>query len=79
MEAIASYLLMLQKCIKEKYSKIKKNPLCLVNLSGDFSANNMKKTGLNGCVYDFSVNYRASDTSNIIDTHKYLMKKHVIK
>ena len=43
MEAIASYLLMLQKCIKEKYSKIKKNPLCLVNLSGDFSANNMKK------------------------------------
>ena len=27
----------------------------------------MKKTGLNGCVYDFSVDYRAFDTNNIID------------
>ena len=26
----------------------KKYPLCLGNISGDFSANNMKKTGLNG-------------------------------
>ena len=39
----------------------------------------MKKTGLNGCVYDFSVDYGAFDTSNIIDIHKYLMKKHDIK
>ena len=53
--------------------------MCLGNISGDFSANNMKKTGLNGCVYDFSVDYRAFDTSNIIDIHKYLMKKHDTK
>ena len=35
----------------------------------------MKKTGLNGYVYDFSVTYRVFDTSNIIDIHKYLIKK----
>ena len=30
-------------------------------------------------VYDFSVDYRAFDTSNIINIHKYLMKKQDIK
>ena len=40
-----------------------------------FSANKMKTTRLNGCVYNFS-DYRAFDTSNIIDINKYLMKKH---
>ena len=42
---------------KAKDSEIKKYPLCLGNISGDFSANNMKKIRLNGCVYDFSVDY----------------------
>ena len=32
----------------------KKYPLCSENIS-DFSANNMKQRGLNGCVYNFSV------------------------
>ena len=60
--------------------EIKIYSLCLGNLSGDFSASNMKKkTALNGCVYDFSVDYRALDTSDIINIHKYLMKKHNIK
>ena len=36
---------------------------------------NMKNTGLNGCAYDFSVYYRAFNTCNIINIHKYLMKK----
>ena len=53
--------------------------MCLRNISGDFSANTMKKkTGLNGFVYDFAVDYRAFDTSNIIDIYKYLIKKHDI-
>ena len=66
--------------VKAKDSEIKKYPLCLGNISGDFSANNMKKkTGLNGCVCHFSVDCRALDTSNIIDIHKYLMEKHDIK
>ena len=38
-----------------------------------------KKTGLNGYVYEFSVDYNIIDTSNIIDIRKYLMKKHDIK
>ena len=46
---------------KVKNSEIKKHPLCLGNILGDFSAQNMKKTGLTGCVYDFSVDYNASD------------------
>ena len=39
----------------------------------------MKKSGLNGLVYEFSVDYRTFDASNIIDIHKYLMKKQAIK
>ena len=34
-----------------------------------------KKTGLNGYVYEFSVDYNVIDTRNIINTHKYLTKK----
>ena len=30
-------------------------------------------------VYEFSVDYNTVDTSNIIDIHKYLMKKYDIK
>ena len=56
---------------KAKDSEMKKYCFCLRNFSGDFSANNMKKkTGLNGCVYDFSVNYRAFGTSNTLNIHK---------
>ena len=54
--------------------------MCLENISKDFTANNLKKkTGLNGYVYEFSVDYNIIDTSNIIDIHKYLTKKHDIK
>ena len=35
----------------------------------------MKKTGFNGYVYDFSVDYDATDINDIKDIHKYLMKK----
>ena len=35
--------------IQSKDAEIKKYPLCLGNISGDFSANNLKKkTGLDG-------------------------------
>ena len=34
-----------------------------------------KKTGLNGYVYDFSVDYDAIAVDDILDIHKYLMKK----
>ena len=61
---------------KAKDSEIKTYPLCLGNVSVDFSANNMIKTGLKGSVYDFSIDYNVVDTSNINNIHKYLMKKH---
>ena len=46
----------------------------LGNISRDFSVENMKKTGLKGYVYDFSVDYNAIAVSDILDIHKYLMK-----
>ena len=63
---------------KAKDSEIKKYPLCLGNSLKDFTTNNMKKAGLNGYVYKFSVDY-VIDTGNIIDIHKFLMKLHGIK
>ena len=53
-------------------------PLCLGNISKDWSTDNMKKTGFNGYVYDFSVDYDATDVDDIKDIHKYLMKKNNI-
>ena len=63
---------------KANDSEIKKYPLCLGNISKDFTAINMKKSGLNGYVYEFSADYNIIDTSNIINIHKYLMKKKMI-
>ena len=60
---------------KAKDSKVVAITLCLANISNDWSVENMKKTGLNGCVYDFSVDYDAIAVDNILDIHKYLMKK----
>ena len=52
--------------------------MCLGNISKDFSVDNMKTTGLNGYVYDFSVDYNAIAVADILDIHKYLMKKNGI-
>ena len=48
--------------------------LCLGNISKDFSASNMKKTGFNAYISDFSVDYNSTDANHIKDGHKYLMK-----
>ena len=60
---------------KAKDSKIVASPLCLGNISKNRSTDNMKKTGINWYVYDFSVDYDAIDIDDIKDIHKYLMKK----
>ena len=39
------------------------------------SVDNIKKTGLNGYVYDFSVDYHATAVDDILNIHKYLMEK----
>ena len=59
-------------------SEIVASPLCLGNISKDWSTYNMKKTGFNGYVYDFSVDYDAADVDDILDIHRYLMKKNNI-
>ena len=61
-----------------KDSEIVPNNLCLGNVSNDFSAKNMKKTGFNGYVYNFSVDYNSIDVNHIKHIHKYLMKKNEI-
>ena len=63
---------------KAKDSKIVTSPLCLGNISIDCSIDNMKKTGFNGYVYDFSVDYDSTDVDDIKGIHKYLMKKNNI-
>ena len=63
---------------KAKNSKIIATPLCLGNISKDWSINKMKRTGFNGYVYDFSVDYNATNVDDVKDAHKYLMKKNNI-
>ena len=64
---------------KAKDLEIKKYPLCLGNILKYFTAINMKKRGLSGYVSKFSVDFNIIDTNNIINIHKYLIKKHDIK
>ena len=74
MEVIVIYLLMVQKLykFKAKDSNIVASPLCLGNISKDWSNDNMKKTGY---VYDFSADCNAVTRDYIKDIHNYLMKK----
>ena len=54
-------------------------PLCLGNISKDWSSSNIKKTGLNGCVYEFNVDYSNNSTKDAIPyIHNYLMSKYDI-
>ena len=61
-----------------KDSEITPYLLCLGNISKDWSVDNMKKTGLQDYAYDFSVDYDAIAVSDIVDIHKYLMKKNEV-
>ena len=63
---------------KAKDSEIVASPLCLGNISKDWSTNMKKKTGSKEYIYDFSVDYDATDVDDIKDIHKYLMKKNNI-
>ena len=63
---------------KAKYSNIATTPLYLGNISKDWSVDNMKKSGFNGYVYDFSVDYDTIAVDDVKDILKYLMKKNNI-
>ena len=60
---------------KGKDSEIVASPLCLGNISKDWSTDNMKKTGLTGHVYDFSADYNTVTVDDIKYIHNYLMRK----
>ena len=60
---------------KVKNSEIVATPLCQGNISKDWTVDNMKKTELNGYIYDFSADYDAIAVYDILIIHKYLMKK----
>ena len=69
---------------KAKDSEIVVSPICLGNISKDWSADNKKKTGLNGYVQEFSVDYTDIDkridiTKSMPFIHKYFMLMYDIK
>ena len=60
---------------KANDSEIVATLLCLGNISKDWSVDNMKRTGFNVYVYDLSVYYDAITVDDVLESHKYLMKK----
>ena len=70
--------------IKAKDSATVATPLCLGNISKDWSVNDMKKTGLNGYAYKFSVDYGPINpplnvTKAVPILHDYFMTKYKLK
>ena len=59
---------------KAKDSEIVAAPLCLGNISKDWSVDNMKKTEFNSYVYDFRVDYDAIAFDDILDIHYSIIK-----
>ena len=64
---------------KAKDSEIVANTICLGNILENFSVSNIKKTRLYAFVFDFSVDNRVTAVDDILDIHKYLMKKSGMK
>ena len=79
MEQTFTCLLMVKKLtiLQQKILK-----LTLMNFaqetSKDWSIDNRKKTGINGYIQDFSVDYDAISASDIIDIQNCLIKKNEI-
>ena len=64
---------------RAKDSEITTYPLCLGNISKDWSVDHIQKRGFNGYVYNFSVDYDAIAVADILlDIHKYWMKRNEI-
>ena len=89
----SSYLFVNGKVIgkfKAKDSATEAAPLCLGNISNNWPVKNMKKTGLNGNVYEFCVDYEPLNppsppppqlnvAGNMSSIHNYFMLKYKIK
>ena len=63
---------------KAKDSETLMGLIYLGNISKVWSVDNMKKTGLTGYVYDFSVDCETIAVDDIENIHKYLTKKNDI-
>ena len=63
---------------KAKDSEIVVGPICLGNISKDWSVDNIRKTGFTGYIYNFNVDYTAIPVDDIKDIYKYLMEKNNI-
>ena len=57
---------------RAKDSEIVATPLCIGNISKNWSVDNMKKTGLNGYFYGFSVDYYAIAVDKKLDTRSII-------
>ena len=70
------YLLKVLKHTKSRQnnSEINVATLSLGNVSKDFSVDNTKYEFF-GYIYDFAVDYDSINIADILDIHKYLMKK----
>ena len=62
---------------KANNSEIKRNHMCLGNVSKDFSVTNAGITGRYGNIYGYAVDYVAHIPKNY-DTHRYLMRRNRI-
>ena len=60
--------------IAQKFINLLQKALRLKQLHYVFLVDNMKRTGVNGYVYDFSVDYDHIAIDDILDIPKYLMK-----
>ena len=60
---------------KAKNLEIKNYALCLGIILKDFTINNLKKNMIKMSCKIFSVDFIPIDTSDILDIHKYLMKR----
>ena len=64
---------------KCKTDQLVKEKLCIGNLSDQWKARELEKTGLYGNTYDFVVDYEEIlGVKPIYDVHRYLMTKHNI-
>ena len=63
---------------KANVSENSATPSCLGIISKDLSVDNIKKTGFNDHVHDFSVDYDEPAVDDILGIQKYLMRKNNI-
>ena len=78
MEQIVTYLIMVHKFTNLNQRILKLQQVHYVQeISKDWSIDNKKKAGANGYVYDFSVDYHATDIDDIKNIQKYLIKKKI--